>query len=269
MKFSDGRPQTGMNAHLQSPPHAASLPADLSLFLDFDGTLVALADTPDAIIVHHQTRVLLADLKAALRGRLAIISGRDVASLRRGFGIRDIIIAGSHGAEIAIPGAPIEAAQRTDSLDQALRALETFAASHQGVVIEQKSLGIGLHYRLAPAQENACSAMAQQISEQYGFAIQRGKMLFELRADSANKGAALTRLMQRDPFCGTTPIFIGDDVTDEDGFRAAADHGGMGMKVGEITIGDQAQTSAGYTLADIDAVHGYLRKIVAQYKGQT
>ncbi|WOE75483.1 trehalose-phosphatase [Alterisphingorhabdus coralli] len=240
---------------LTQPPQ--SLLEGASLFLDFDGTLVALADTPDAVVVPEQTRALLAGLDRALEGRVAIISGRDVASLRDGFGLQNIAISGSHGAEIALPGQSVAAAPRGDGLAHAYAALTQFAERHEGVLVEQKALGIGLHYRLAPQLAETCKAQAHDVADRFGLSVHSGKMIYELRGDTADKGVGLTALMQQQPFNAGRPVFIGDDVTDEDGFRAAKALGGFGIKVGV-----SEQTHASYALDDVSAVHDYLAAII-------
>ncbi|MEM1133521.1 MAG: trehalose-phosphatase [Pseudomonadota bacterium] len=241
---------------LVQPPH--NLLHGASLFLDFDGTLVALAETPDAVVVPPRARALLAKLSHALQGRVAIISGRDVAGLRGKFGLDTITLSGSHGAEIALPGRPVAAPLRNEGLEQAQAKLHDFAAQHEGVLIEQKALGIGLHYRLAPQLAETCKEQAYDMAARFGLSVHPGKMLYEMRADNADKGVALTTLMQQEPFSLGRPVFIGDDVTDEDGFRAATALGGFGIKVG---VSDQSHAS--YGLEDVDAVHDYLMAFAA------
>lgn len=224
-----------------------------SLFLDFDGTLVNLAATPDAVIVPEQVYSLISDLNVRLQGRLAIVSGRDVETLRSDFGLTGMSIAGSHGAQISINDGVIEAPARSAGLSDAFARLQSLAAAHDGVVIEDKPLGIGIHFRRVPEHEAACRAAAEDLVRQFDLSLQHGKMMFELRGEKADKGIAITRLMQHAPFKGRTPVFIGDDVTDENGFRAVRALGGIGIK-----IGNHGQTDAGYALNDVTAVHSFL-----------
>src|SRR3546814_18018952 len=95
---------------LAAPPH--SLLDGASLFLDFDGTLVELADRPDRVVIGPELRPLLLDLRDALEGRLAIVSGRSVDTLRMAFGLRDFLLSVSHGLDHARPGQPAQAVER-------------------------------------------------------------------------------------------------------------------------------------------------------------
>ena len=98
-------------------------------------------------------------------------------------------------------------------------------------MIEDKSLGTALHYRQSPDHEDAARALAQGVAATLGLVVQHGKMMVELRVPG-DKGSAITALMAEPPFAGTTPIFLGDDLTDEDGFVAVAALGGTGILVG-------------------------------------
>lgn len=246
-----------MNDVKQLAPPPLTLLAETSLFLDFDGTMVTLADTPDAVKVPSHTHRLLTALDGKLRGRLAIVSGRDVETLRTHFGLADFTIAGSHGAEIGLKGQVVSAPRRADGLDKAIARLQTFAAAHAGVVVEDKPLGVGLHYRLAPQKADACRAIANKLVDEFGFSLQHGKMMFELRGETADKGMAITALMKQQDFISGKPVFIGDDITDENGFRAASALGGLGIKVGS-----DGQTWATHALPDVAAVHRFLKRCV-------
>lgn len=237
--------------NLPAPPQI--LLDGASLFLDFDGTLVALAERPEAVIVSNSLRHMLSALNKKLQGRLAIVSGRDVATLRQDFGLTDIIIAGSHGAELSRPAEETEAAVRAEGLSRAMRELEKFAASRAGILIEDKPLGIGLHYRQAPQWERDCFIMAEMLAKKFDLLKQHGKMMIELRGENAHKGLAIKKIMQYPDFAKGCPLFIGDDITDEDGFIAAQELGGSGVKVGI-----NGKSGAKYALPNVDAVHAFL-----------
>jgi len=239
-------------------PRANSL-AGASLFLDFDGTLVDLADTPEAVVVPAQLPALLANLDTALHGRLAIVSGRDIKTLRDDFGLTNVTLAGSHGAQIAMLGQPVDSVARAAALDTAYAHLIAFAQSHPDLVVEDKPLGIGLHYRQAPAMKERCQDEARKVASAHNLSLQHGKMMIELRGEKAHKGMAIARLMETARFAGGRPVFIGDDVTDEDGFTKAAQLGGAGIKVGV-----SGKTGARYALANVRAVHEFLTSICAQ-----
>ena len=241
---------TGSLSLLAPPP---ALPATAALFLDFDGTLVALADRPEAVTVPDSLHGLLARLGQRLNGRLAVVSGRDVDTLRRRFGLASVAMAGSHGSEISVDPGRIERPEAPDSLAEVGAAFDALAARHDGLLVERKPLGVCLHYRRAPDMEDACKRLARELSERHGLHCQDGKMMAELRAGDDHKGSAIRQLMELEPFAGGTPLFLGDDVTDEDGFEAVAGLGGHG-----ILVGPPRRTAAAYRLDDVAAVHRWL-----------
>ncbi len=212
---------------------------DCSLFLDFDGTLVDIGATPDAVVVTAELRRLLEKLQERLSGRVAIITGRAAATVEQLFRPVRILVGGSHGLEI--PGEGRD--QRPDGLDSVILELRELERAHPGVLVEEKPLGVALHYRLAPEAERACRAATDRAAERSGLEVQAGKMVFELKPAGGDKGSALRSLMARPPFLGSRPLFLGDDLTDEPGFIAARELGGAG-----VLIGEARPTAAAYRL---------------------
>ncbi|MDX3899768.1 MAG: trehalose-phosphatase [Sphingobium sp.] len=241
---------------LAAPPPA--LLAGAALFLDFDGTLVPITDRPDGVQVDGDLLALLHRLRDRLNGRLAIVSGRSVATLR-GLGFDDFLLAGTHGLEFARPGCPAHAPSRLAAIDAAEAAMEAFIADKPGLLVERKSISVALHFRAAPQWAAACETVATRLAVD-GLVIQHGKMLFELRPGGADKGSAVQALMRDAPMAGGVPLFIGDDVTDEAGFAAAADLGGAG-----ILVGAQRSTRAAWGLEQVAAVRHYLTEGVAAH----
>ena len=243
---------------LDTLPAAPDLTAagDVSLFLDFDGTLVDIAERPDAVVVAPSLGRLVTALAERLDGRVAMVSGRSAGAILSYLGIEGptpFAIAGSHGLELRWTDGRAEAPVRPEGLDEALAAFEALAEAHPGVMVEEKPFGAALHYRQAPEAGPACDALAEEVAAETGFAIQHGKMVVELRALGADKGDAVRRFMAEPPMAGTQPIFVGDDLTDEAGFRAAEELGGWG-----ILVGGPRATAARYRLAGVDAVHEWL-----------
>jgi trehalose 6-phosphate phosphatase len=213
------------------PPPPADL-TGISLFLDFDGTLVDLAPRPDAVEVGDALRDRLDRLAARLPGRVAIVSGRSIAQLDAMLGdhARRLTVAGSHGAERRPAGADALDVAPPPALAPAAAELEQ-AAGELGLIFERKSFGAALHYRGVPEQEAAATAAAERAAAAHGLVLQRGKMMVEVRAPG-DKGQAVRALAAEPGAAGTRPLFFGDDVTDEDGFEAAAELGGAGVLVG-------------------------------------
>lgn len=224
----------GITALLEDilPPPVAFLEG-ASLFLDLDGTLVDLVDQPDEVIADEPLRGLLRRLMLRLNGRLAVVSGRSLAQLDRILGpvAGQLALAGSHGAELRWQGATVHP-DRPVTLDHAAESFRHFAGNHPGLIVEEKSFGVALHYRMAPALEAEARGLAQRLAEALGLAMQPGNMMVELRTPGSDKGSALRELMPRPPMAGTKPVFIGDDLTDEPGFAAAMALGGDAILVG-------------------------------------
>nr|WP_245405613.1 trehalose-phosphatase [Sphingobium sp. Sx8-8] len=223
-----------------------------SLFLDFDGTLAPIADTPDGVVVDEELLSLLTRLRTRLSGRLAIVSGRSVATLRS-LGLDDFLLAGTHGLEFAKPGCPPDAPARLPAVNEAEAAFQNFAAGKPGLLVERKTISVGLHFRGAPQWGAQAQVLAEQLAQSLGLALQPGKMLYELRPGGADKGSAVHHLMESAPMQGGTPLFIGDDITDEEGFAAARDLGGSG-----ILVGSPRPTLAAFSLEQVAAVRHYL-----------
>ncbi len=243
---------------LPVPPR--DLLAGASLFLDFDGTLVELQDRPDLVHADGDLIRLLARVGHALDGRLAIVTGRASERIVEMFGGIPFVISGSHGVEFRYPGGSTSGPDLPPGLPQVIERMRAFAAGHEGVLVETKPYGAGLHYRMAPRVEAEAQALAEDLAAAHGLHVQPGKMMVELRAAAGDKGAAIERLMGEAPFTGSRPVFLGDDVTDEDGFRAVAGLDGAG-----ILIGAERDTAARYRLDGVGAVRTWLSRAVEAY----
>lgn len=241
-------------ANLGPPPPLDLLLAEapLALFVDFDGTLVDIAASPDAIAVPADLAERLAALADRLDMRLALVSGRAIESLERHCGVLRIACAGSHGAALrAADGRALNAA--ADRLPEGVAAEVARFARANAVEYEAKPHGAALHSRSAPHLEADCAGFLATLAEAHGLVVKRGKRVAELVTTECDKGAAVCAFMAMPPFAGATPVFVGDDVTDEDGFRASAALGGFGVAVGE-----RASAAARYRLAGPAAVHEWL-----------
>jgi trehalose 6-phosphate phosphatase len=235
-----------------SPPPLFRL-APAALFLDFDGTLVELAEAPGAIAVPAGLKPLLDRLAERLEGRLAIVSGRAVDDLQGHLGRLAAALSGSHGAELLYADGRRVPVSAPPGLAAAREEVRRFAAGSAGLLVEDKPAGVALHYRLAPGHEGAVGAFMEDLAGRSGLALQRGKMVAELRPHGADKGAAVRRLMAEPPFAGARPVFVGDDLTDEHAFEAAAALGGEG-----VLVGPPRATAARWRLEDVAGVTGWL-----------
>lgn len=220
-------------------------PARAAYLLDFDGTLVEIAPSPEQVVVSPDLPGTLRRLRALCGDAVAIVSGRPIAQIDALLGAAPYALAGEHGTAFRhAPDAQIEWLAMP-ALPQAwMPAAQAIAAAHPGVVLEPKRHGLVLHYRAAPDSGAAVQAgLLALLNQAPGFAMMAAKMAWEIRPSGADKASAVRALMQRAPFRGRVPVFVGDDVTDEDGARAARALGGFGLMV-DSSFGDPAGVRA-------------------------
>lgn len=229
-----------------------------ALFLDFDGTLVDLADTPDAISVSVGLRPLLDRLRSRLAGRLAIVTGRSISDLETHLDCSGVAVSGSHGLELRLAGGGHVALAAPVDLASARREIMRFARRSPGLLVEEKPRSVAVHFRKAPAEENRVVRFMSALAARSGLTVQLGKLVAELRPKGAEKGDALRALMTEPEFAGARPIFVGDDLTDEHAFEAAAALGGAG-----ILVGPPRPTAARWRLDDVDEVANWLKQAAA------
>jgi trehalose 6-phosphate phosphatase len=235
------------------PPPPDALLEGAALFLDFDGTLVELAETPDAILVPPRLGALLDRLRARLSGRLAILSGRALGDLERHLPTSGIAFSGSHGLELRLAGGGRLPLSVPMGLDEIHRQVRDFGSGIEGLIVEEKPAGIALHFRKVPEAAADVAAFMEKVARDHGFTVQHGNMVAELRPVGATKGDALRAFMTEPEFAGARPLFVGDDLTDEHGFAAAAELGGAG-----ILVGPMRKTGAAYNLSSVAAVADWL-----------
>lgn len=223
-----------------------TLPGPLSLLLDFDGTLVPIGKTPDAVAVDAGLQELMALAMQRLDGRVAVISGRSLEQLDGlwGKGLWPVTVAASHGLEMRHNGR-LRAPPPASVFAHLTRATEARFGSRRGVVIELKTFGLGLHYRLAPGLRESLRDWAEECAAEHDLVIQPGDMVFELRLPGADKGDAVRAIMQRPPFAGSRPVYVGDDLTDIPAINAARGFGGQGIAVGPRIAGKADEALAG------------------------
>jgi trehalose 6-phosphate phosphatase len=244
-----------MTDSLAAPP---PLHPDDALFLDFDGTLVELTDRPDAIDVPERLPHLIARVADRLQGRVGIVSGRSIADLERHAGPVAVALSGSHGIELRLPGRKDEPLDLPEGLDTARAEVARFAAAAESLLVEDKTAGIAVHYRQAPGEESRVAEFMAALAERTGLRLQRGKMVAELLPPGGDKGAAVRRIMAEPAFAAARPLFVGDDLTDEHAFEAAAALGGGG-----ILVGPPRETAARWRLDGVPAVIAWLEAAAA------
>lgn len=235
-----------------------------ALFLDVDGTLLELAPTPDTVRVPARVRSLLSSLAQAAGGALALVSGRPIAQLDEWFAPLKLASAGLHGFERRDAQGRIHRPPHDKkSLQRVREFLGASLKSHTGLVLEDKQLALALHYRLAPENEATARALMTRARELAGdgYCVLEGKMVVELKPDGFSKPLAIAAFLAEPPFAGRTPVFVGDDRTDEAGFTFVEGLGGIAVHVGN------AETCARWRLPDVAAVHEWLAALVLAQEG--
>ncbi|MDO8377649.1 trehalose-phosphatase [Phenylobacterium sp.] len=235
-----------------APPAPLAL-ANTALFLDLDGTLAPIAARPQDVTPDPRRTSILEALLGALDGRLAVVSGRTLADVDRILEGRVRAVAAVHGLVRRDADGEIARTTPHPALPQALADLRRFADSRPGLLVEDKQVSATLHYRGAPDQATAARAEASRIAAATGLALQPGDMVWELRTPGATKGDSVVAFLTQSPFAGATPVFVGDDLTDEDGFTAARALGGFG-----VLVGPARATAARLRLEDVDAALAWL-----------
>jgi len=244
--------------------HAMGLPeprASWALFLDFDGCIVDIAPTPESVEVPEALPSLLVALRAALGDAVAVVSGRPIEQIDGFLGRAVPAVAGLHGLERrTADGEVFPAPFPDDGLPGARALLRDFAAAHPGVLVEDKSHTLALHYRLAPSLRDACRDVANAALEDAvgSWEVVEGKSVVEIRPRGATKGTAIEAYMGEAPFRGRTPVFCGDDTTDEDGFAVVNARGGVSIRVGK-----RAATRAAVHVDTVGELLGWLARVAA------
>jgi len=213
-----------------------------ALLLDIDGTIIDIAPTPEAVHVPESLKVHLSQICERSSGALALISGRPVGSIDELFAPLKLATVGCHGAEVRrAPTGEVE--RHALPLSTVTRAkFAEIGKLDPRVGIEDKHYTLAIHYRQAPELENTVFGMVNDRLTSVGTNLEVvcGKDVIEIKAHEFNKGTGLRRIMEREPFLGRCPIFLGDDMTDEDAFAVLPDFCGRGVSVGRLLPGAQA-----------------------------
>jgi len=240
-------------ACLPTPPARLPRPA---LFLDMDGVLAPLAATPDAVVPEPGRTAVIRNMAQRLSGRVAIISGRTIAEIDRIAERAAAAASGIHGLERRRADGSLDYSEADPAVQKAVAAFRVFAETRPGIIVEDKALSAGLHFRQAEQEAEAVAALAARLADETGLSLQSGNLVVELKTPGTNKGTALTAFMAETPFKGSIPVMVGDDLTDEDGFRAATAFGGFG-----VLVGPGRATAARYGLPDVEAVLAWLNAV--------
>ncbi|MBN1505005.1 MAG: trehalose-phosphatase [Candidatus Eisenbacteria bacterium] len=244
----------------------------LVLFLDFDGTLAPIAESPERAVMPEANRELLRLLAAGSGCTVAVVSGRTVDDVRSKVGLEGPIYVGSHGAEILWPDGTLESAGSATfraQLEKLKRVLIAELAGTPGALLEDKQTCLAVHYRTVAEQDVAgvratVREALQALPENEHIRIAEGKMVLELRHSAGpDKGSAVLKLLAREeerlrgvPLC---PIYVGDDLTDEDAFEALKNAGLT------VFVGLRGRSTAEYHLSSTEEVSTLLRMLAEHF----
>ncbi|MGC3981752.1 MAG: trehalose-phosphatase [Steroidobacteraceae bacterium] len=233
---------------------------DIALFLDVDGTLIEIANSPDAVKVPASLRNTLELAAAHEAGAMALISGRKLGELDRLFAPSVFPAAGQHGFERRdAMGNITRPTVDTSGLQMARNVLASLVNRHPGLLLEDKGSGLALHYRNVPNLQASLQELMSELLIPLApmFELKPGKYVLELTPAGFSKRTAIQAFMQETPFAGRTPVFVGDDVTDEDGFAAVNALGGYSIRVGSEAA---PHSAARYQFSSVSAVIAWLRE---------
>ena len=230
-----------------------------AFFFDLDGTLADIKPQPHQVSISVGVRAALHQLAQRNEGAVALISGRSMDELDALAGAGAFPLAGVHGAERRdISGRVHRIALPSEMVSELERQLRNALAVLPGAKLECKGMAFALHYRQAPQHKTAITALAERMVTRWpGLALQPGKCVLELKPKGVSKGEAIRTFMQEAPFINKTPVFLGDDLTDESGFKVVNQMGGYAVKVG------QGDTGAKWRLDSVAAVQQWLLELIA------
>lgn len=239
------------------PPEADAAGA---YFFDVDGTLLEIAETPSGVRVEAALIASIRRLHERTSGAVAFISGRNIADIDALFPGLRLAVAGQHGLERRDAAGTLHR-HAPEGVDwPGLKArIHTAFADMEGLLLEDKGLSLAVHFRQQPSLEGRVAETLQRLVAGAGDAIklQPGKCVLEVKPAGRDKGTAIDEFMREPPFAGRRPVFVGDDVTDEYGFRVVNNLGGDSVKVGE------GPSAARWRLENVQAVRAWLAGIPA------
>jgi trehalose 6-phosphate phosphatase len=248
-----------MKAEEEAAPGGPAAPptprADWAYFVDLDGTLLDIAPSPDEVRLDAEVRTLLTELSEFAGGAVALISGRSISDITGLISEPCLPMAGQHGLERRDAAGRVTTHQsESNGLEVAAGALEREVKKYSGLLLERKGLSLALHYRAAPELAGHVHTVMRRVCSRLGpeYVLQEGKRVVELKPAGKDKGVAVQEFLEEPPFLGRTPVFLGDDATDEYAFAVVNEADGVSIKVGP------GKTGARFRLKDVRAVRRWL-----------
>lgn len=227
-----------------------------AIFLDLDGTLLELKDHPNEVRAESSTLSLLQRLSERAGKALAVISGRDIGAIDRILHPLVLPVGAVRGLRRRDASGEIRSSGQLDLASIAF-VLKATIGNEPGIFIEPKTGAVAVHYRLRPDLEQRCLEVVKEVvGARSDLRIYAGKMVFEIAYDRSDKGEAISEFLNEKPFIGRTPIFAGDDPSDEAGFSLVNARNGISIKVG------REPTTARYRADSVSQFRDWLLELV-------
>jgi trehalose 6-phosphate phosphatase len=240
------------------PRSLPPISANAAFFIDFDGTLVAIAPRPDLVHVEPEVLQVLERLSERFDHAVAIITGRPLATVDGFLAPLKLPVAAEHGSIRRDAEGHVHADTRSmEAVKTVAARLEPLVAANPGLLLERKQTSVALHYRQRPELGAVCNnAVEKAVAGTEGLDILPGKMVYEVRPQGRDKGTAVKAFLDEPPFKGRVPVYMGDDVTDEDAFRAINALGGITIKIDNGDTQAQYRTTRAGLFAWLESLAG-------------
>ena len=237
------------------------LPKDIqqiALFLDVDGTLYDIENSPSLIKPCFRLQKKLHTIRNRLGGALGLISGRSLDDLDRIFDNKKIPLAGNHGAQLRDALRTNEYQADTVNIKGIAQKIGELLNEQKNIEIENKGSNLTVHFRNSTIdRKKIYKIIIELVKYEPKLTFLKGKEVIEVKPLSYNKGTAISYFMRTKPFIKRRPIFIGDDVSDEDGFETVNNKGGWSVRVGNYK-----RSKANFFLPNVKSVHEMMKQLL-------
>jgi trehalose 6-phosphate phosphatase len=242
----------------------------LWLFLDYDGTLAEFAATPEHVDPDPDLIELLTRLAGQARLRIAVISGRRLGHVRSLVPVPGVLLAGTYGVELQLPGGEqVERVAYTTVrpvLDSLKPVWEQLLSGGEGFFLEDKGWALALHARFADEDEaervlGAARRMATQAASSGPFRVLGGHRFLEIGPKLAHKGLTVAYLVENYPWPGALPVYVGDDDKDEEAFGVIQAYAGIAILVARAS----QNTGADFHLGSPQVVRHWLEALSGEW----
>ena len=230
----------------------------LALFLDVDGTLYEIEKSPHLVRPCFKLQKKLHIIRNKLGGALGLISGRTLNDLDRIFDNTQIPVAGNHGAQLRDALRSKDYPANAKNLEEIFYKITKLIGRQNNLKVENKGSNLTVHFRNSTIHRKKFkTTIMKLVKHESELTFLEGKEVLEIKPQHHDKGTAIAFFMKTKPFLNRIPVFIGDDVSDEDGFETINKQGGLSVRVGKYK-----KSKANYFLPDVKSVHKILNQLL-------